>query len=193
MPNISSHMIVAKEVAKRLNINSDDFIRGNLLPDIIALEDSHHKIKKDIYMVPNIDYFIKKLDLTNNLHMGYLTHLLLDKHYLEDYLSVLYPNKNIFLDGLIYKDYDYLNFIIVKRFKLNTEYIEKVLTKYDCNILEEKLKYNIECLKQKTDGKTKYLNYESLASFLLETANTISKELLDYANKSSKLYIHIRQ
>ena len=192
MPNISSHMIVAKEVAKRLNINSDDFIRGNLLPDIIALEDSHHKIKKDIYMVPNIDYFIKKLDLTNNLHMGYLTHLLLDKHYLEDYLSVLYPNKNIFLDGLIYKDYDYLNFIIVKRFKLNTEYIEKVLMKYDCNILEEKLKYNIECLKQKTDGKTKYLNYDSLASFLLETSNTISKELLDYANKSSKLYIHIR-
>ena len=27
MPNISAHMVVAKEVAKKLNINSDDFIK----------------------------------------------------------------------------------------------------------------------------------------------------------------------
>ena len=82
MPGICSHMIIAKEVSKRLNIDSDDFIRGNLLPDIIDLKDSHHKIKNNTYMVPNIDYFVKRLDLTNELHMGYLTHLLLDKHYL---------------------------------------------------------------------------------------------------------------
>ena len=34
MPSICAHMVIAKEVGKRLNINSDDFIRGNLLPDI---------------------------------------------------------------------------------------------------------------------------------------------------------------
>ena len=47
--------------------------------------------------------------------------------------------------------------------------------------------------KAKESRETKYLNFESFASFLLEISDTISKELLDYANKSSKLYIRIRQ
>lgn len=181
MPNISAHMIVAKEVAKRLNINSDEFIKGNLLPDIIDMEDSHHKVQNGVYMVPDIEYFLKNLDL------------LLDKHYLSDYLGSLYSNTNIFLDGTIYKDYDYLNFQLVDRYGLNIDKLENILSQYDCKILEKKLKYNIECLKQKKAGKTKYLNFESFASFLLEISDTISKELLDYANKSSKLYIRIRQ
>ena len=54
MPNISAHLIVGREVGKRLNINSDDFMRGNVLPDVIDMKDSHHKIKKGIYFIPNI-------------------------------------------------------------------------------------------------------------------------------------------
>ena len=192
MPNISAHMIVAKEVSKRLNINSDEFIKGNLLPDIIDVEDSHHKVQNGVYMVPDIEYFLKELDFNNDLNIGYFTHLLLDKHYLNDYLESLYPNTNIFLDGVIYKDYDYLNYLLVNRFGLDVDNLEYILNQYDCKILEEKLKYNIECLKQKKDGKTKYLNFESFARFLLEVSDTISKELVEYANKSSKLYIRIR-
>ena len=193
MPNISAHMIVAKKVAKRLNINSDEFIKGNLLPDIIDMKDSHHKVQNGVYMVPDIEYFLQNLDFSKDLNIGYFTHLLLDKHYLSDYLGSLYPNTYIFLDGAIYKDYDYLNFLLVNRFELDIDKLENILSQYDCKILEEKLKYNIKCLKQKKAGKTKYLNFESFASFLLEISDTISKELLDYANKSSKLYIHIRQ
>lgn len=193
MPNISAHMIVAKEVAKRLNINSDEFIKGNLLPDIIDMKDSHHKVQNGVYMVPDIEYFLQNLDFSKDLNIGYFTHLLLDKHYLSDYLGSLYPNTYIFLDGAIYKDYDYLNFLLVNRYGLDIDKLENILRQYDCQILEEKLKYNIECLKQKKAGKTKYLNFESFASFLLEISDTISKELLDYANKSSKLYIRIRQ
>ena len=193
MPNISAHMIVAKKVAKRLNINSDEFIKGNLLPDIIDMKDSHHKVQNGVYMVPDIEYFLQNLDFSKDLNIGYLTHLLLDKHYLSDYLGSLYSNTNIFLDGTIYKDYDYLNFLLVDRYGLNIDKLENILSQYDCKILEEKLKYNIKCLKQKKAGKTKYLNFESFASFLLGISDTISKELLDYANKSSKLYIRIRQ
>jgi hypothetical protein len=193
MPNVSAHMIVAKEVAKRLNLNSDEFYRGNLLPDIIDKKDSHHKKEIGVYLVPDIDYFLENLDLSKDINIGYLTHLLLDKHYLSDYLSFLYPNINIFLDGIIYKDYDYLNFLLVNKFELSVIELENVLNQYDCIILEEKLKYNIECLKQKKKGNTKYLNFESFASFLLEVSNTISKELLDYADKSSKLCIRIGQ
>ena len=193
MPNISAHMIVAKEVAKRLNINSDEFIKRNLLPDIIDMEDSHHKVQNGVYMVPDIEYFLQNFDFSKDLNIGYLTHLLLDKHYLSDYLGSLYPNTNIFLDGIIYKDYDYLNFLLVNRFGLDIDNLENILSQYDCKILKEKLKYNIECLKHNKSGKTKYLNFESFASFLLEVSDTISKELVEYANKSSKLYIRIRQ
>ena len=193
MPNISAHMIIAKEVAKRLKINSDEFIKGNLLPDIIDVDDSHHKIQNGVYMVPDIDYFLQNLDFSKDLNIGYFTHLLLDKHYLNDYLESLYPNTNIFLDGTIYKDYDYLNYLLVNRFKLDIDNLEHILSQYDCKIIKEKLKYNIDCLKQKKDGKTKYLNFENFASFLLEVSNTISKELIEYANKSSELYIRIRQ
>ena len=193
MPNISAHMVVAKEVSKRLNINSDEFIKGNILPDIIDIKDSHHKVKNGVYMVPDIEYFIRNLDFTSDIDIGYITHLLLDKHYLNDYLGSLYPNTNVFLDGIIYKDYDYLNYLLINRFELNIDKIENILNQYDCKIKEEKLKYNIEYLKQKKEGKTKYLNYESFTYFLLEVSDTISKELLDYANKFNKLHIRIRQ
>ena len=185
MPSITPHMIVATEVAKILNINSEDFIRGNLLPDIIDIKNSHHKIESDVYMVPDIDYFLRTLDLTNDLDIGYLTHLLLDKHYLEDYLKKLYPNKNIFLDKKIYNDYDILNHSLVNNFNLDVEYIEKALMKYNCKIKEKKLEYNINCLKNNISGKTYYLNINSFSKFLKEVSKTISEELIEYANKSS--------
>ena len=185
MPSITPHMVVATEVAKILNINSEDFIRGNLLPDIIDIKNSHHKIESDIYLIPDIDYFIKKLDLTNDLDLGYLTHLLLDKHYLEDYLKKIYPNKNIFLDKKIYNDYDILNHSLVNNFNLDVEYIEKALMKYNCKIKEEKLKYNINCLRNNISGKTYYLNINSFSKFLKEVSKIISEELIEYENKSS--------
>ena len=185
MPSITPHMVVATEVAKILNINSEDFIRGNLLPDIIDIKNSHHKIESDVYMVPDIDYFLRTLDLTNDLDIGYLTHLLLDKHYLEDYLKKLYPNKNIFLDKKIYNDYDILNHSLVNNFNLDVEYIEKALMKYNCKIKEEKLKYNINCLKNNISGKTYYLNINNFSKFLKEVSKTISEELIEYENKSS--------
>ena len=185
MPSITPHMIVATEVAKILNINSEDLIRGNLLPDIIDIKNSHHKIESDVYMVPDIDYFLRTLDLTNDLDIGYLTHLLLDKHYLEDYLKKLYPNKNIFLDKKIYNDYDILNHSLVNNFNLDVEYIEKALMKYNCKIKEKKLEYNINCLKNNISGKTYYLNINSFSKFLKEISKTISEELIEYENKSS--------
>lgn len=192
MPNISAHIIVAKEVAKKLNIDNDEFIRGNILPDIIDMENSHHKIQSGTYMIPDINYFLQNLDLSKDINIGYLTHLLLDKHYLIDYLNKLYPNKNIFLKCNIYEEYDNLNYSLVNKFKLDVIKLEKILNQYDCKILNDKLKYNIECLKQKKECKTKYLILENYALFLLEVSDIISKELLDYANKSSKLRIRIR-
>lgn len=193
MPNISAHMIVANEVSKKLNITSDDFIKGNLLPDIIDLENSHHKISYGDYMIPDIDYFVDRMDFDNDLYIGYLTHLLLDKHYLIDYIKFLYLNKNAFSDGIIYDDYNFLNALLVDKFELDIDYLESVLSNYDCKILEKKLKYNIEYLKQRTNGNPRYLDFESFSQFLLDVSNVISKELIYYANKRGKLFIRVRE
>ena len=183
MPNISAHMIVAVEVGKRLNINSDEFIRGNLLPDITSIEDSHHKISRGVYLVPDISFFIDNLDLNNDLYVGYLTHLLLDKHYLEDYLSVLYPDENIFSDKLIYNDYDYLNYQLVKYFHLDVNSISKILTEFNGDVLIDKLESNIKFLKQKQSGETKYLDFESFSKFLSDISLVICQELRDYLGR----------
>lgn len=193
MPNISAHMIVAKEVSKILNINSDDFIKGNLLPDIIDLENSHHKILYDDYLIPDIDYFVDRIDFDNDLYIGYLTHLLLDKHYLIDYIKVLYSKTNVFSNGIIYDDYNFLNVLLVDKFELDIDYLVNVLSNYDCKILEKKLKYNIEYLKQRTNGNPRYLDFESFSQFLLDVSNVISKELIYYANKRGKLFIRVRE
>lgn len=192
MPSISAHMIVADKVSKILKINSDEFIRGNLLPDIVDTIDSHKKIESDLYLVPDIDYFLNNLDLTNDLYIGYLVHLLLDKHYLENYLPKIQPNKHVFLDNTIYKDYDYLNYPLVKLFNLDVINIEKILNNYNCKISEEKLKYNIDCLKQKTEGKPIYLDLDSFSKFLKEISITISEELIKYADKYNIMCIHTR-
>lgn len=193
MPNISAHMIVAKEVGKIINIDSDDYIRGNLLPDILDKKTSHFKINNGIYMVPDINYFLNNTDFSKDINIGYLVHLLLDKHYLEDYILNKYPGENIFLDGIIYKDYDYINKQLIEEFKLDTNKITNILKKYDCKVLEEKLNYNIEYLNQKKEGKTKYIEYESFSKFLKDISKIISKELYDYTDKFSKLSIRIRK
>ncbi len=185
MPNISSHMIVAKEVGKRLNINSDDYYKGNLLPDIIISEDSHSRIAIGVLLIPDIDKFLSNNDINNDLYLGYLVHLLLDKHFLEDYIMKITPDKNIFDTGEIYKDYDYLNDDLVKRFNLDVEHLDSILNNFEDKILEDKLVYVKNCLKAKKEGTPVYLDLESLSRFLIEVSETISKEIIAYENKSS--------
>jgi len=192
MPSIGAHMVVGHLVGEKLNIETDDFIRGNLLPDIIDSKDSHHKIKGSIYLIPDINYWLNNLDFTNDLYIGYLVHLLLDKHYLEDYLGNLYPNQNVFIDGLIYKDYDYINNKLVTDIGLDINKLVKILSNFNCIFSKEKLQYNIECLSQYTPGITRYIDYESFITFLKEISNVISKELYSYANKHKELSLRIR-
>lgn len=193
MPNICAHMIVAKEVGDRLNIHTDDYFRGNLLPDILAMnmDVSHHRIQSTIYLVPDIKWFLEHLDFTNDLDFGYFIHLLLDIHYLEDYMTKLHPTKDVFSDPRVYNDYDYLNHSLVERFNLDTKHLTNVLSHFDNDINEEKLKYNIKCLNQDTKGTPIYIDFDSFSKFLSEVPNVICEELVEYANKYSDLSIRL--
>ena len=86
MPSVAAHMICAKLVANELKIIHPEFIKGNLLPDIIDIQNSHRKIKGKYYYIPDINYFINILDFSDDLQLGYLSHLLLDTYFLEDYI-----------------------------------------------------------------------------------------------------------
>lgn len=193
MPNICAHMIVAKEVGKKIGINSDDYYRGNVLPDVISDMDSHHRIQGDIFQVPDVKWFIDKLNLDDEEQIGYLVHLLLDKHYLEDYLSKYFKNAEIFANKKIYHDYDAINHDLVERFNLDVSYLSKILSRFKrTDILHDKLKYNIECLNQNINEKPVYLDIDSFSNFLLNISDVIYKELMEYVNKYRKLHVHTR-
>ena len=45
MPSIAAHMAVAKLISDKLYIDKEEFYKGNILPDIIDIPDSHHKMQ----------------------------------------------------------------------------------------------------------------------------------------------------
>ena len=195
MPGIASHMVVAKLVGEKLKLNSDDFIRGNIMPDIL-LENcflSHHKIKGKLYLVPDIKYWKDNLDFNDNKELAYFTHLLLDFYFLEDYVPEKVKNKNAFCDKSIYRDYDILNKKLLKRFDLDKKSIKRILTKTTENIDKKKLLYNLSCLDKNQDGKLKNLDEEDFSLFLINISQKRSEEIIEYASTPRKLSIHFRQ
>ena len=176
MPNISSHMAVAKRVSEILNIESDDFYRGNLLPDLYRNKFiSHFKTKGDKYLIPNIDEVKNNLNLNNMKDLGKFVHLMLDYYYLDEYLDKI--NDNVFIGKVIYNDYDAINSIIIDKFHLDLNYLYKVLSSIDDDIDDDLLLYNLECLKRNKKGDLKYLEEEKFLSFLEEISNRISNDI----------------
>lgn len=148
MPSIASHFVVAKLVSKRIGINSDEFYKGNILPDII--DDSHFKIRGTYYEIPDIDKYLESVEL-NDLEIGYLTHLLLDKYFLEEYIPNnidSYQEKKMFLSGKMYNDYSKINYELVKKFNLDVSYINKIMMDID-NVNEKKLSNNLKSINNK--------------------------------------------
>lgn len=153
MPSIAGHMIIAKLVGEKLGIESSQFIRGNLLPDIINKKNSHQKIKGKYFYIPDIDYFKNNLDLENPLYLGYYTHLLLDKYFLEDFFSNNIQNLEVFNNGIMYNEYSLINYQLVKRFRLDVDYLIGVLNDYEVDIDRDALKKNLKCLSSREIGK----------------------------------------
>lgn len=185
MPSIASHLVVAKLVSKHLNINSDDFYKGNILPDIIDKDNSHLKIKGTYYEIPNTKYCYDILNLDNDLDLGYLCHLLLDKYFLEEY--VLNNVKNYkecdpFLTKKMYNDYTKINYKLINSFDLDIVYINRVMNNInnDENILinHDKYNFNLESINTKIKiEKLECIELDSYIRFLKEISIVIAKDL----------------
>ena len=178
MPSIAAHMVCAKLVASELKINDPEFIKGNLLPDIIDIKNSHKKIKGKYYYIPDIDYFINTLDLRDNLYLGYLSHLLLDKYFLENYIYDVVCGEEVFLSRIMYKEYDIINYKLLRKFNTNVDYLNSILKDFNVPVDEKKYNTNIISLNSvDTSNNLSYLNLENFSKFLIETAKLIAKNL----------------
>lgn len=181
MPSIASHFVVSKLVGEKLNIKSDEFYKGNILPDIVDIDNSHLKIKGSYYEIPNIEYFVNNYDLDNELNLGYLCHLLLDRYFLEEYVleNVCYKDIDPFLSGKMYRDYSSINYKLVKYFDLDLEYINDIMKAIDVSVNMDKFKSNLNNINSKfINDELECLDLSSYISFLKDVAVKISNDLM---------------
>lgn len=127
-------------------------------------------------MIPNIEKAIEDKDINNSRDLGYISHLLLDKYFLEEY-AIKY-DFDIFYNKKIYDDYDIINNIIIKHFNLDVNYLEKTLTNFSSDVDLKLLEKNICCLNKIKKGKTKIIEIESFIVFLDKTIDKIKKDLI---------------
>lgn len=180
MPNIASHFVCAKLVSNILNIRSDAFFKGNILPDVIDLDNSHHKIHGSYCLIPDTEYYKKIMDSDSDLEKGYLCHLLLDKYFLEEFIPDNVDNASIdlFQPNLIYKDYTNLNILFVDKYGLDVEYITRIMYEFgDVKLDLEKFRINIESINTKTTNELVCLNFEKMCIFLENVSIRIAEEL----------------
>lgn len=181
MPNASGHLAIAKVVSDKLHIVDENYIKGNLIPDLaVDKVKSHYKIQGKMYMIPNIPYLQKHMDLKDKTNLGILTHLLLDKYYLEEFLPPRYPNLDVFNGPALYKDYDILNKDIVEYFHLDVDELERILSTITEEEYQPKLELNIKCLHLNETGKTTILEKDDYIKFLDEVSTKIVEEIKDY-------------
>ena len=183
MPSIAAHMVVAKLLEEKLGFKSIEFIKGNLLPDIIDIKDSHHKIKGKYYFIPDLEYFKNTLDLSNDLYLGYYTHLLLDQYFLEEFVPNNISNFDVFSNGIIYQEYTNINYLLVNKYHLDVEYLLTILNDFLVAIRQEKLINNLSCLLETKIKITTYLQFSEFSNFLENAIELISEEIKDYVHK----------
>ena len=86
MPNIVAHYVCGKLVADKLHITNKDYLKGNLYPDYIDKK-RHYRIKGRLFEIPDIELFMKEEKNQNKyFKVGYLTHLMLDKLFLDEFV-----------------------------------------------------------------------------------------------------------
>lgn len=179
MPSIAAHMSVAKMISDKLSIKDEDFIRGNLLPDVTNKKDSHHRMKGSYFLVPNIEYVKENYDLKDILYLGNYVHLLLDYYYLEEFLPKYVTNTiELFDSKELYKEYDRLNKPLLDDFEIDINKLTKILSKFDKDIINErKLKYNLECLNKVDNDELKYIKIKDFEDFLINISDRIVDEI----------------
>ena len=195
MPSSNIHLKVAYELNKRLNINSIDFIVGNIAPDAVNINGfapreerwTAHLRDKDLdTWIENAKTFYKQNEgkIDNNFLLGYTSHLLTDvlhdkylymnqkEQILKDTKCNIEDAHDILRDDM--NNYSFKEFYEIKDSLLEYENRYEIL-----NIDKEKLNKWIRIVVNiyRENKVSKYQKDEDI-EFLIEKIENILKQLL---------------
>ncbi len=181
MPSIASHFVVAELVFKMINkngrkIDKGEFYRGNILPDIIKGGDSHYNMKGKYYLIPDTQRYMRNNNMNMDINKGYLCHLLLDKYFLDEYVieNVCDYNKiQLFSPEFVYSDYTNMNVLLVKKYKLDVEFINVLMKNYEVELDIDKYQRNVRFINTTIPGKLRFIDFDKFCSFLEDVAKRI--------------------
>ena len=115
------------------------------------------------------------MDLKSNLALGYLSHFLLDKYFLENYIYEVVKGEEIFLNGKIYEEYDIINYKLLEKFNIDVKYLNEILKDFEVPVDDKKYESNIKSLNNGYINKElKYLNIDNFSNFLIVTSSNIA-------------------
>ncbi len=180
MPSAAGHLGGAVYVKNKLNIKSNDFLIGALLPDVLNMDKkkSHYKIQGTYYLIPDLEYYKNSFDLKNPLNLGYFYHLYMDYYFLEDYLENNTTRRDVFDSKEIYKDYDILNKKILDYFNVDVDELISIIKDYKSDELNySKLKTNLDCLKYELSGDLAVLDENKFISFIESVSNKFIEDM----------------
>ncbi len=179
MPNIAAHYVCAKLVASKLQINEPDFLKGNIYPDYV-LKDMHYRVQGQRFLVPDFERFMKEEQIENRLFkLGFLSHLILDKLFLDDYvLNNIYDKIDsqidIFEPDKIYQDYTNISKRLLDEYNLSLREIDEIMLPERSNIDFEKYKSNTEVIRKSKSENLNYMDLDTFTEFLESSSSKIT-------------------
>ena len=195
MPSSNIHLKVANELNKRLNINSLDFIVGNIAPDSVNINGfapkevrwtSHLRDKDYDVWIENIKQFydLYKDKINNQFLLGYVSHALTDV--IHDKYLYMKQRKQLVEDtkcmdneahNLLRDDMDNYTF---KEFSELNEQLKNYENKYEVlNVKKDELNNWIRKVLEfyRENTTSKYQTEEDM-EFLIKTVGEILKEII---------------
>lgn len=207
MASIMIHLAIAKKVKEHFDIRKEkDYYLGAIAPDISrqigeSKEKSHFLINT-IDNIPNITLFIKRYPTFkyNSFNLGYYTHLMTDKLWIEKFIPTLIQDNTIKLlngsilstnpeeiENMLYSDYTNINRQIIDEYEMDlsifyeefipptTQLNEIPIDQLD--ILLNKMGIIIENSKEE---KSYTLDFEAVKAFIENSSKEIIEELKRY-------------
>ena len=208
MPSSIIHLCVAKEVAKQIKVNKEEFFYGNILPDQAIVKNYRQKDKLHFYKKVTIgditkenvnleDFLsIHQKDLHDSVSLGVYSHFITDCLWIENFIV----NHLINIDGKIYLktkrgnlrnnrktvyiDYDRMNDWLIEKYDISCEFIENV--KYNekfkeiYNLPQKKIYEKIKGYIQNTKkGEMDIFTKEEVENFINKTSIEVIKKIRD--------------
>lgn len=197
------HMVVANEINKKINRDSDKLLIGSIAPDISKFlgqtKIKSHFLSDENNDIPNIKAFLKKYinNLDDDFVLGYFIHLYTDYFWFKYFIPEIYRKNFITkLDGTvvkcsgnmqemyIYNDYTNLNTKLLDSYNLKLDIFNNS-TPVFANIIDEIPMEKIDIIinqvlliiENSKTNKDLVFNFENIENFIKMTVELILSKL----------------